>query len=330
MASLRPLAACLAGMAAVLPVSAHAAVDTEAPRIGARTRNTDAGWELDTSFAGRSYSIQNQSVGALELSGTGERLRAELIDFLAPVHDDGRPYALQPFLQRANAIAVHVDLGHFETNNPFGSPLRTDYDANFGGSVGLYLRPWLNLFGGASYDYDSLSDNLGIASVGSTTHSFFGNVGLGLRVGDALFRAGYYASSQHTSGAPLPFHQGVLLSAFAALASRFTVSLDGETLPEGGDGGLSLEYFTSRNLGIFAGGFAGRGQFYRTGPAVSRYGGSAGVGGWMYGSMELVAEYSFTYESRSPLTPVTPTEPTDVGYHQITHALLLQMNFRIH
>jgi hypothetical protein len=122
MASLRPLAACLAGMAAVLPAFAHAAVDTDAPRIGARTHNPDASWELDTSFAGRSYSIHNQRTGASALSGSGERLRAELIDFLAPVHDDGRPYALQPFLQRANSITVHVDLGHFETNDPFGSP----------------------------------------------------------------------------------------------------------------------------------------------------------------------------------------------------------------
>ena len=63
---------------------------------------------------------------------------------------------------------------------------------------------------------------------------------------------------------------------------------------------------------------------------MSRYGGFAGVAGWMYGSMELVAEYSFNYQSRSPSTPVTATEPTDLGYHQITHALVLQMNFRIH
>jgi hypothetical protein len=320
----------LAGVAAVLPAFAHAAVDTEAPGTGVRTHNPDASWELDTSFAGRSYSIHFQDAAASELSGSGERLRAALIDFLAPVRDDGTPYALQPFLQRTSSITVHVDLGHFETNDPFGSPLRTDYDANLGGGVSLYLRPWLNLFGNASYDYDSLSDNLGFASQGTTTHSFFGDVGLGLRRGDVLFRGSYYAASQHTSGPSLPFRQGVVLSAFAALARRFTISLDGETLPDGGDGGLSLEYFASRNLGIFAGGAAGRGQFYRSGPAVSRYGGSAGVGGWMYGSMELLATYSFTYESRAPSTQVTATEPTDVGYHQITHELLFQINFRSH
>ena len=166
MASLRPLVACLAGVAAVLPAFAHAAVDTEAPGTGVRTHNPDASWELDTSFAGRSYSINFQDAAASELSGSGERLRAELIDFLAPVRDDGTPYALQPFLQRTSSITVHVDLGHFETNYPFGSPLRTDYDANLGGGVSLYLRPWLNLFGNVSYDYDSLSDNLGIASRG--------------------------------------------------------------------------------------------------------------------------------------------------------------------
>src|SRR5262249_40552201 len=146
-----------------------------------------------------------------------------------------------------------------------------------GAGLSLYLRPWLNLVGNVSYDYDSLSDNLGTSTADSTTHSFFGDVGLGLRVRDALFRASYYADSQHTSGASLPFRHGVLLSAFAAVASRFTISLDGETLPEGGDGRLSLEYFKSRNVGIFVGGAAGRGKFYRTGRAVSRYGGSAGV-----------------------------------------------------
>jgi hypothetical protein len=46
--------------------------------------------------------------------------------------------------------------------------------------------------------------------------------------------------------------------------------------------------------------------------------------------MELLATYSFTYESRAPSTQVTATEPTDVGYHQITHELLFQINFRSH
>jgi hypothetical protein len=45
-----------------------------------------------------------------------------------PVRDDGAPYSLQPLLQRTPSVSLHVDMGHFETNDPFGSPLRTDWD----------------------------------------------------------------------------------------------------------------------------------------------------------------------------------------------------------
>ncbi len=331
--SVRLLVACFTLLGAV-PATGRAA-ELDEPKVGAgagaRGHDRDAKRELEISLTGRSYSIRYPSAGSLELSGLGERFRAVLIDFLVPVRDDGAPYSLQSYLQRTSSVSLHVDLGHFETDDPFRSPLRTDSDADLGGGVSLYPRSWLNLFASASYDYDSLSDTLGGGSSrDTTTHSFFGSGGAGLRVGDTLLSASYYASKPRTSGSPLPFRQGVALSAFAALARRFTISLFGETVPQGGDGQLALEYFRSPTLGIFASGLAGKGQFYRSGPAVSRYGGSAGLAGWMYGAMALEAEYSFTYESEAPPTAITATQPTDVGYHQITHALVFRTKFRFH
>jgi len=322
------LVACFTVLGAVPAIGRAAEIDES--NLGTHGRDPDARWELDSSLAGRSYSIRYLSAGNPELSGLAERLRAELIDFLAPVRDDGAPYSLQTFLQRTSSVSLHVDMGHFETVDLFGSTLRTDWDTNLGGGVNLYARSWLKLFASADYDYDSLSDNLGVTTRDTTTHSFSGSGGAGLRFGDALFSASYHATKPHTSGSSVPFRQGVTLSAFAALARRFTVSLSGETVPEGGEGQLSLEYFRSRALGIFASGLAGKGQFYRTGPSVSRYGGSAGVAGWMYGAMALEAEYSLTYESEAPSTPTTVNQPSYVGYHQITHALLFRTNFRFH
>ena len=316
----RLLGACVV-LIGLMPGGARAG-DFEEP--GTRVREQpDTRWELDTSVSGRRYAIRGPVPGGAEVDGMGERLRVELVSFLTPLRDDGAPYSLQSFLQRANSFAIDVDAGHFATDNPQGFMPRTDWDASVGGGVDFYARRWLDLFASTSYDYDALRD----VGVSQKTHSFSGSGGAGVRAGDTLVRASYYAAWQQTSGASLPLRQGVQLSAFTALDRRFAARLFGETIPQGGEGQVSLEYFRGQNLGIFAAALAGKGQFYRTGAAVTRYVGTAGLAGWLDSTTGLVAQYSLTIEDQLSAQMLTATDVI-TGYHQVTHALLLQLYLR--
>jgi hypothetical protein len=69
------LVACCTLLGAVQAIGRAAELDE--PNIGARGHDPDARWGLDTSFAGRSYSIRYLSAGNPELSRLAERLRAD-------------------------------------------------------------------------------------------------------------------------------------------------------------------------------------------------------------------------------------------------------------
>lgn len=240
-----------------------AASDFEEPGMRVRGRPPDPIWELVSSLSGRRYATPG-SGGSREVDGLAEALTAELVSFMAPLRDDDAPYSLQPFLQRMNTWSVSVTAGHFSTSYPLIA--RTDWDAGFGAGVGFYPRPWLNVAGSLGYTYDELRD-LGIDE---KTHSFSGNGGAGVRFGDTLIRISYYFAKQQVSDASPPLRQGVQLSVFTILGRRFTVGLLGETIPQGAEGQLSLEYFPRQNLGIFASGLVAKGQLNRGGPLLDR------------------------------------------------------------
>ncbi len=160
------------------------------------------------------------------------------------------------------------------------------------------------------------------------THSFSGSGGAGWRTGDTLIRASYYAVEQRVSSGSHPSRQGVQLSAFTAIDRRFVVSLFGETIPQGEEGQLFLEYFRRPSLGIFLSSLAAKGQLYRTGSAVNRYVGSAGLSYWLNPTTGLSGQYSLTVEERPNGTQLTATDISAPGYQEITHALLLQLFLR--
>ncbi len=315
-----------AGVLIVLGVvpSRARADDIEDPDARVHGRQLDTRWEFNSSLSGRKYGLHSNAPGSVEVDGMAERIGFELVNFLSPLRDDGAPYSLQRFLQRANSVSFDLDAGHFKTDNPTGFTPRIDWDVGVGGGVDFYARPWLNLVATVSYDDDALSD----VTVNQRTHSYYGAGGVGLRAGDTLIRASYYAVEQQISGGPHLFRQGVRLVAFTAVVRRFTVRLFGETIPQGGDAEVALEYFRGRRLGLFGSALAGKGQFYRTGPAINRYVAAAGLSFWIDPMTGLLAQYALRAENQASGTQVTATDVDVLGYREVSHALLLQLFLR--
>jgi hypothetical protein len=301
------------------PRSARAS-DWEEPGTRASDRAPDTSWDLSSSLSGRRYAIRSNFGGGGEIDGTGEALAVELVHYLAPLHDDGAPYSLQPFLQRMNTFSVTVGASHFLTSSPFAD--RSDWDGSLAASVEFYPRRWLNVAASLGYTYDALHD----AGVDEKSHIFSGNGGAGVRIGDTLIRASYYLEKFQVSDASVPLRQGVQLRASTVLARRLSILLFGETIPHGGEGQLTLEYFHGRDLGIFTTALAAEGQLYRTGPSVKRVAGTVGVAGWINTTTALLAQYTLTLEDQTGVVQVSLTD--NPGYRETTHALLIELRQR--
>lgn len=284
-------------------------------------RNSDPECQLDTTLSGRAYSIQNV-VPSPEVHGTAEQLSLETVDFLVPLHDDGAPYSLRPFLQRTSTVSFSIGGGHFATHNPFGGPDRTELSGGASGAVNIYVRRWLALTGGLAYDYYVLHD----VGVDQSTHAYSGSAGLGFRTGDMRIDASYGLVADDISGSFAPLRQSFQLSAEAAIARRWLVSLSGTVIAGGQEGTISPEYFLTRDIGLFASAFAGKGKFYSEDLVVKRYGGSGGLACWVDHDLELVAEYQLTIEDL-PAQLVTPD--SIVGYHEVSHTIFLGVNLRL-
>ena len=175
--------------------------DFEEPGTRVAARAPDTSWDLSSSLSGRRYALTYRGGG--ELDGTGEALTLELARYLAPLRDDGASRTLQPFLQRMNTFSVDVAARHFSTSGPIMD--RTDWNGGLGAGVDFYARPWLNVAAGLSYSYDVLHD----VGVNQKTHTFSGNGGAGLRIGDTLIRVSYYLEKHQVSDASVPLRQGV-------------------------------------------------------------------------------------------------------------------------
>jgi hypothetical protein len=72
------------------------------------------------------------------------------------------------------------------------------------------------------------------------------------------------------SGSFAPLRRGDLqLSTETIIARRLEVDLTGTSIPDGGEGALSVEYFIKPELGIFASAFAADGGRSARGPSTA-------------------------------------------------------------
>jgi hypothetical protein len=245
-----------------------------------------------------------------------ESLNTQVIGFLAPLHDDGAPYSLQPFLQRESTFAVSLAGGHFDTHNPLGGPDPTDWWASLSAGGDLYLERWLAVFASVGYQYDDLS----AGPADQATHLFAADVGLGLRARDTRLDLSYAQAASRRQGAFAPLKRGqVQLAVTSAIARRFEANVIATSVPGGGTGELALEYFAAPWAGIFANALAGKGQLYgASDTSVRRYEGSAGFAGWFDATTALSASYRLLIEDVPPN-----------GYHQVAHTISLQVIARM-
>jgi hypothetical protein len=253
----------------------------------------DPSWEMNTSLWGRRDAFQYPQVQANQ---TQEGLIMNGTRFLTPLRDDGAPYSLRPFLQRTSSILLSADIGHSSMPNPYGGPDRTATWENVDGAVDIYVKRWLALAASLDYEHDALHD----VGVDQGTHTLAAAVGVGFRVRDLRATLAYGAESYHQSGTWASPRTALGLSLFGVIARQLTVGLSGGTVPSGGDGTLSVEYFPSPELGIFGGAEAARGHLYQGSVMATRYVASAGIAGWVDPSAGLVVRYSRTIEHVPP------------------------------
>ncbi|HVZ73654.1 MAG TPA: hypothetical protein VHJ20_14845 [Polyangia bacterium] len=276
----------------------------------------DPSWQVNTSFSGRRYSLDYTAPTPSSTSGTGEAVGLEVTRFFAPLHDDGAPYSLEPFLQRASSWSLSIDGSHLTTNHPFGGPSSTDWSGGISTSVDVYVKRWLILNGGVSTSYDRQTE-----TTEQSSHSVSGYLDLGLRVADTRVDGWYTVNAEDVGGASSRFRNRFGASMFTAIARRFSLSLDGNRIPGGGNGEIALEYFARQDLGIFGGLFAEKGTFYSTNLEVQEYSGWLGVATWLDPTVGVEGSYTLTtYDA-----PVQLIDQTPFGYHDISHQLLFEV-----
>jgi hypothetical protein len=290
---------------------ADATVGAEA--AGQPLREPDPSWQVNTSLSAGRYSIGSVTPNA-STDGLALNLEFRLRRYFAPLRDDAAPYSLQPFLQRASSWSLTLDGGHFSTRNPFGGQDRTDWNGGVSGAVDAYVRRWLILNGGFGYGFSALRD----VGVDQSTHTINGFVDVGLRVADTRIDAWYGLTALETAGSFAPARQRFGATAFTAIARRFTLGVSGASIPSGVEGSASLEYYATRELGIFGGTFAGRGKLYSTDAVPTRYAGWVGLAGWIDPTVGVSGQYELTVENFA----AQPGGPSD---HNVTHTITLEV-----
>jgi len=281
-------------------------------------RERDAIWQVNTTVSGRMYSI-DQASPSPSTDGMAEGLDLTLIKFVTPLHDDGAPYSLEPFLQRRSRLSFSLDGGHFSTRNPLGSVDRTNWSGGIGGAQDTYVQRWLALTSGEGYHYDALHD----VGVHQSSHAFAGSLGLGVRAADTRVDVSYGLLVVDVAGS-VKARQSLSLSAFTVIARCFSASLSGTVIPSGAEGDISLEYFPTRALGVFAGAFAGRGQLHSDDLLFRRYAGRAGLAAWIDHAFGILGEYALTIEN----LPTQGFDQSVPGYREVSHTVTLEIYWR--
>jgi hypothetical protein len=234
------------------------------------------------------------------------------IVFLTPVVDNDAPRSLEPFLQRTSNIYADVFGGGFVTRYGDGAFTRTDSLVGADAGADVYVTRRLALTGGFRYAYDVLHDDVLVQK----GHSFSGNAGVGVRIGDARLDASYSFSAYDLDGSFLKQGWGgVGLSAYLLVAESFALTLGGHVNDTGGGGRLDLGLYTSKDFSFF-GGFSGD-TFTSLLRDVrsNRVAGSAGFAYWVTPTVRLACTYVLGASS-------TPSQPLqEIERRTIEHSL---------
>jgi hypothetical protein len=275
-------------------------------------------WQLNGTLVGQKYAYDYPT--SVSNDGLQLNLEVELVKYDAPLRDDGAPYSLQPFLQYRSSWSVSVDGGHFDTRNPLGGEDRTDWSGGFSASVNRYVKGGLALTGGVNYGFDVLHD----VGVDETGHAFSGSAGIGLRIADTRFDVSYTLESLYLAGSFAPLRQEFGARVYTVLERRLSVNLSGDIIPGGFDGDLRLEFYPTREVGIFGGGAFAKGELYAASQVITRYMGRAGASVWLDRTMALVGEYEYTVED----LPLQAYLGAYDGFHEVAHTLLFELSMR--
>lgn len=164
------------------------------------------------------------------------------------------------------------------------------------------------------------------ASAASATHVLSGSAGLGVRAGKARFDISYALVAYDANGSFALRSWGTAqLSAYLVFGECFTLNAWGRALQGGGEGGVDLGYYATRDLGFFAGGFGGIGELYSQNLQVDRYGGDVGFSYWATPRFRLAAYYQLTKNH----LPEQVLDGLTYGYDETEHAVSFAVALRV-
>jgi hypothetical protein len=311
--------------------AAHAA----APPDGAiRASDPDPGarWELTASLTGvrsssRPFPALLTPAGPLPQpvaigwsAGVGEQATG----YVSALRDDGSPYSLQPFLQRASTFTVDVSATHSNFYFP-PNPTTTTSEGGAGGGVHIYVKPWLILIASINYEYvwsHYFTD--------SSEQLYSGTAGLGFRWRDSSLELSYNQVAVRFSGAFAPLQRGPVLLTLTTVVNRcLLASLTAEAIQGGMGGALAGTYFPTPRLGLMMSALAVQSRFSSDAPTVTQYTGTVGITAWRNRTAGVTAQYSFlTERSVEPGSPFA-MRPSNSDAGGVAHTVVLQVFMRV-
>lgn len=274
---------------------------------GAATR-----WEMTGGLSGSVFSIHHGPAGDASADQHGNRgsiyVGPEV--FLSPVVDNDAPRSLQPYLQRTSTVYGSISGDGFVTRYGNGAFTRkyTSGSVNVGADV--YMTRHVALTGGFQYGYNVLHDE----TILNKEHSFWGNAGIGVRLGDTRVDASYSFSAQDVDGSfRKPRWGSVAVSAYLLFAESFALTLAGHGSEDGGGGSLGLGVYTKKDLGFYCGFSGGTFVYIDSGTRSNYYTGWLGTSYWVTPTLRFYWAYSLSF-NKSPSQPLQPYESDEIEH----------------
>jgi len=268
-------------MSSLAPVFALLVAQAPATQMGTTS------WPSEFSASGSVGHIsQGSSYGGWQGSGGG----GATWFVRRPLVDDGKPFALQSYLQRLDGLSLGFGGSGFSAKND-----QTLYERSAHGMNatlgGLFYLDSLVVGGGLFYDvvYDVQVPAGQTAEEKHTTALWSPHVTAGLRQ-DAFEVLGVYRlRSYHDDGVARPLRWGqASLRLRSVLKDQFAWRVDGYTVVGGGGASFNVESFPSQDLGFWLSGYLELGQIYvNSSTDYQRQGASVGIGLWGSNRFEL-------------------------------------------